>query len=603
MSPQTRFRLPFASAAAIALALAAGACKPVPAGPYDATAGDGAPSLAQAPALPETLPLISDAQAGGAPTPIRYAPTAAELPRAEPLDYGVPAQGYDDGGGAGYGFIEQALSLASAFGDAPPDYAYGYDDSDPWAWQANDDSLYFAEPIDGGYRSYYYSAGSAAPYLVRDPYNSYGYDDGRLVAVYDNYGRLVPVSGWSSRRDYASRYYARGGELYRASRQRERRAVLASRWGERRPALIDDRRRWEQTRARDARWQRYHGRVADRQQAYWRDERQLRRAEAQRFDTWRQRGFEGGRPRLERVAQRADVRPNRLIQQRAQAERDRSIARSEQRRQRAVVQRERRDDRQQFVVRQDRQTDRQQQRAERLQQRAQQRQQRVERQGGDRQQQAQRQQRQAERQQQRAERQQQRAQGKRRQQQQAQRQQGRQQQQADRQRDRAQGAVQSQRQQARQQQRGQRQQGEAQRQQRQQQQAQRQQQRAERQARAQADRGRAEAGQRQRAERQQAGRQQTRQQQAENGQRQQRQAQQQQRQAERQQSAQRQQQQAQRQQAGSAERQQQQAQRQQQSAQRQQSQQAWSAERQQQRQARVAQRPDRAESRGDRRER
>ena len=563
MSPQTRFRLPFASAAAIALALAAGACKPVPAGPYDAAASDSAPSLAQAPALPETLPLISDAQAGGAPTPIRYAPTAGELPAAEPLDYGVPAEGYDDGGGTGYGFIEQALSLASAFGDAPPDYAYGYDDSDPWAWQANDDSLYFAEPVDGGYRSYYYSAGSAVPYLVRDPYNSYGYDDGRLVAVYDNYGRLVPVSGWSSRRDYASRYYARGGDLYRASRQRERRAVLASRWGERRPALIDDRRRWEQTRARNANWQRYHGRVADRQQAYWRDERQLRQVEAQRFDTWRQRGFEGGRPRLDRAAQRADVRQNRLIQERAQAERARSIARAQEHRQRAVVQREGRGDRQQLAVRQDRQADRQQQRAQRLQQRDQQQAQRQQRQG-DRQQQVQRQQ-------QRAERQQQRAQGEQRQQQQAERQQ------AERQRNQTQRAEQSQRQQARQQQRAERQQGDAQRQQRQQQQAQRQQQRAERQQRAQADRGQVEARQRQQAERQQsAGRQQ--------------------------QQAERQAQQAQRQQARSAERQQQQ-----QSAQRQQAQQARGAERQQQQaqrqQERAAQRSARAEGRGERRER
>jgi hypothetical protein len=465
MTRPYRYRLPLAGAAAIALALAAGACKPVPAGPYDAqaTAGDQPSSFAQLPPLPETLPLISDVQAGGPATPVRYAPTADELPPAELLDYGVPADGYADGGGAGYGFIEQALSMVSAFGDAPPDYGYGYDDSDPWAWQAHDDSLYFAEPIDGGYRSYFYSAGSSVPYLVRDPYYSYGYDDGRLVAVYDDYGRLVPVSRWSARRDPASRYYSRAERLYRASRQRERRAVLASRWGERRPVLVNERRRWEQTRARDANWQRYHRRVADRQQAYWRDERQLRRAEAQRFDRWQQRGFEGARPRLERAA----ALDNRLVRERAQAERQRSIARAEQRRQAQRQRAERQDDRQRQIVRRDRQADRQQ----RQEQRAQRQRRDDDRQRG----QAERQQRQAERQarqQQRAERQRNDAQ---RQQRQAERQ-ARQQQRAERQRSDAQRQQRQAERQARQQQRAERQRNDAQRQaERQQQQTQRQQ--------------------------------------------------------------------------------------------------------------------------------
>jgi len=299
-----RFRYwPYTLAAVLALS----ACQQDPA----AVADELASANEALPALPESIPLVAGAPEG----PVRLAPPADALPAAKPISYARVADTRDS-----YGYIDRAAAFSDAIGDAPPDYAYDYDDgSEPWGWEAQDDSAYFVEPIDGGYRNYYYAAGSGSPYLVSDPWYSYGYDDDRLVVVYDNYGRALPYDRWP-RNDYATRYYQRGGNLYRASRARDRRAVYAARWQDRRQDIAAERIRWNQTREREPQWRDYHAQRRDRIADHWRDERALRVAETQRFDTWRARDFRGDRPALVAAAN-DDRRRNALIAQRAETER------------------------------------------------------------------------------------------------------------------------------------------------------------------------------------------------------------------------------------------------------------------------------------------
>lgn len=513
----------------------------------DAPAGNAQAQFAL-PALPATLPLEA-----GAATPIDYAPPASDLPDAAPLKLARvadPAQAY--------GYADAAYSYDEALGDAPPDYGFDYDGTDPWAWQGYDDSTMFAEPIDDGYRYYYYRPGAAEPYFIRDPYYSYGFANGLLAVIYAADGGIVPYADYGPRLAYASRYYARGRGLWSASRRARRQPVIAGNWLRARPVILASRERWGAGRAHQPAWQRYYEANRPRQATYWRTEQLRRQADARRFADWRQEGFRSSPPpRAIPVAwQNAGwARDDRRYRPAAEALRDR------------------RDDRQQA----NRRDDRQERIADRRQEQA-----RAERQD-------QRQQALAQRQQER----QQADRGERRDARQAERQQ------AQRQAERVQRQQQAERQQA--QRRAERQQrAQADRrgaEQREARQAERQRQQADRQ---QPDRQRSEAGRRQaeQAQQRQAAQAERRQaQQAERAQRQQaqeagrRQAEQAQRreaqQAERaqrqqaQDASRRQAEQVQRQQAQQAQREQAQAQRQQAQAQRQQMQQARQAERQQ----------------------
>ena len=164
MKPLTRA----ASLVAIAAALATAACN------RDADAPEGNTQAQFAlPALPATLPL----EAGDA-TPVDYAPSASDLPDARPLKLAQIADPNQ-----AYGYADAAYSYDEALGDAPPDYGFEYEGADPWAWQGYDDSLMVAEPIDDGYRYYYYRPGADEPYFIRDPWYSYGFAGGLLAVI------------------------------------------------------------------------------------------------------------------------------------------------------------------------------------------------------------------------------------------------------------------------------------------------------------------------------------------------------------------------------------------------------------------------------------
>jgi len=266
-----------ATAATIALAAALSAC---------GKGSDQQMMAATPPALPATLPL--DASPSTAwPT----APEVAALPEAKPVRTVRVANQRDY-----YGYADAAYDYQDVLNDAPPDYYFDYDGVDPWAWEGYDQSVVFLEPVDDGYRYYYYRPGADEPYFVRDPYYGYGYDNGQLAVVYDSYGAVVPYNDYGARLDYAGRYLSRGRDLYMASRRGDRRAVSAANWAARSDAISAAQARWSMVRERQPQWRDYSSRVSPTQANYWREEGIRRQADARRFAAWRNDSFRSPPP-------------------------------------------------------------------------------------------------------------------------------------------------------------------------------------------------------------------------------------------------------------------------------------------------------------------
>ncbi|MGN6820957.1 MAG: hypothetical protein ACTHJR_20045 [Sphingomonas sp.] len=266
-----------ATVATIALAAALSAC---------GKGNDQQMTTAALPSLPATLPL--DASPSTAwPT----APEVAALPEAAPVRTVRVADPRDD-----YGYADAAYDYQDVLGDAPPDYYFDYDGVDPWAWEGYDQSVVFLEPVDDGYRYYYYRPGADEPYFVRDPYYGYGYDDGRLAVIYDDYGAVVPYADYGARLDYAGRYLQRGRALYAASRRDDRRAVSAANWAARSAAISAAQARWATARTRQPQWRDYTARAGASQANYWREEAVRRQADTRRFAAWQNDSFRSPPP-------------------------------------------------------------------------------------------------------------------------------------------------------------------------------------------------------------------------------------------------------------------------------------------------------------------
>lgn len=269
-----------ASMTALAAVLALAGCE------RGAEEADNAQLSYALPDLPATLPLTS-----GIASPISFAPDASALPDVDPIGVAQIADPTE-----AYGFADAAYTYTDTLGDAPPDYGFDYDGVEPWAWQGYDDSLMFAEPIDDGYRTYYYRPGAAEPYFIRDPYYSYGFAGGLLAVIYAADGGIVPFVDYGPRRAYASRYYLRGRDLYGASRRGRRLPIHAVSWAGQRPIILASRNRWAAGRAHQPAWGAYHNANLARQQRYWREEAIRRRADSRRFGEWRQAGFRSNPP-------------------------------------------------------------------------------------------------------------------------------------------------------------------------------------------------------------------------------------------------------------------------------------------------------------------
>ena len=235
-----------------------------------------------APALPLT---------NGPATTIVPAPSASALPSAPPVRV-VHVTNQTDR----YAYVDRAYEMSSAIGQAPPDYDFEYEGVHSWVWRGSNREVRLIEPVEGGYRYYYFQPGAASPYLVRDPDYSYGYSDGQLVAIYDSEGRLLPPDAFDQRADDAGRYLARATALYQASLQSERRSVNAANWAARRAEIDAERSRWEAQQSQQDAWRAYHAQHEAEEQAYWRGERDQRNRSARSFNDWQSRGYNGPPP-------------------------------------------------------------------------------------------------------------------------------------------------------------------------------------------------------------------------------------------------------------------------------------------------------------------
>jgi hypothetical protein len=219
-------------------------------------------------------------------------------------DAGYEDPYYDDAGyydlgsdGSDYALLALAVSLAGMLGDAPPDYGFAYDDVSPWAWRTGDGYYRYAEPIRDGYRYYYYEPGAHRPFLVCDPYYSYGYRDDRLVAIYDRGGRRVDPRRADRQLGAAKAYYARADSLYEAA-HRDRFGVAAPVWERQRDRIARERSEWVREQAERPGWRQWEARNAPKLQRQWSDEALVRRDAERGFDNWRKADYRTPPPKF-----------------------------------------------------------------------------------------------------------------------------------------------------------------------------------------------------------------------------------------------------------------------------------------------------------------
>lgn len=173
-------------------------------------------------------------------TAFALAPAAMELPYAPPAPLGRLVA--DEGA---YAWAERAYAMDEAFYDAPPDYGFYYDDVQPWVWETEDDWRMYAEPIDDGYRFYYYEPEAAYPYFIRDGRYGYGFDDaGRLVTLYDVAGQLLSTALLGEHAPIAGRYLAHSLLLARAADREQHIIVQEPLWTARAPILVRAQEPW-----------------------------------------------------------------------------------------------------------------------------------------------------------------------------------------------------------------------------------------------------------------------------------------------------------------------------------------------------------------------
>ena len=191
---------------------------------------------------------------GGPPPPPASAPPLGPLdptyaPAAYATDAQLPVQDQ------AYAYPQRAYAMSRVVHQRPPSYAFAYGEEQPWVWDDGDDGTMFAEPIDDGYRYYYYEPGEDRPYFVQDPDYGYAYGPtGALIALFGVTGALIAADHY---RDYAPRaedYWSRGYSLDRAYRRSPRYPVQPAIWRQRAPALESGHDRWFRAASAQPAW-------------------------------------------------------------------------------------------------------------------------------------------------------------------------------------------------------------------------------------------------------------------------------------------------------------------------------------------------------------
>ena len=264
----------------------------------------------------------------------------------EPYDAGYDDAGsYDlDGDTSGYALLAVATALAGVIGDAPPDYGFGYDGVSPWAWQTGDRYSRYAEPVQGGYRYYYYEPDSYRPFFVSDPYYSYGYRDDRVVAVYDRGGRRIDARRARLQLQAAKAYYARADRLYRAA-QHDRHGVSGPQWARQRETIRRDRNDWIEKTARRPGLQQWEARNAPKVQRQWASEALVRRDAEHSFAKWQRADYRTPAPTFYTPQVRQDQ-----VRKIAEVRQDHAKELADRRRDRTEKQRELRQEAQQRIA-------------------------------------------------------------------------------------------------------------------------------------------------------------------------------------------------------------------------------------------------------------
>ncbi|RAK57666.1 hypothetical protein [Phenylobacterium deserti] len=201
----------------------------------------GAATLALAGCKIDNRPLLARGET--APLETAYAPAPydgalLELPEAPPAPVAnlPPEQAYL--------YPERAYRFDRAAYREAPDYGFAYEDDQRWAWNG-DDGMMFAEPIDDGYRYYYYEEGDAYPYYVRDDDYGYAYgENGVLLAVFTAAGALLGMDDYPRYAEPAGRYWAHAYDLHEAWRGSPRMDVRQTAWMDREPLFWAAQDRW-----------------------------------------------------------------------------------------------------------------------------------------------------------------------------------------------------------------------------------------------------------------------------------------------------------------------------------------------------------------------
>ena len=225
--------------------------------------------------------------------PLQMAPIASQY---APQQYAPPPVS----SAVAYYWIDQADSLAQAFGNSPPDFTFDFDGIDCWAWLSRDGEALIVEPGRDGVRQYFYAPRQTSPYLVRDSYSSFAFDGRELVQLYDGQGRLY--TGLTSQARYdGETLQQRGRALYAASlRQRRWDRGSATAWigGFSSLGYYDGwnsgwNGAWRENPDWD-RWDRDHRR--QRPPRHLGDEHRDRTDARSRYDQWHRRGDQGAPP-------------------------------------------------------------------------------------------------------------------------------------------------------------------------------------------------------------------------------------------------------------------------------------------------------------------
>ncbi len=189
---------------------------------------------------------------------------AANAPQLYPAQAGYGSgPAYERGVGAantpmydGYALVERAHAFDRSTYRRRPAYAFRYENTQPLVWRTADNYSMYAEPVYGGYRDYYYSPGADYPYFVRDSQYGYGYSpDGRLTAVYDAGGLLLPADRFGQVAALAADYYLRARTLRRyGDDNRYRIPVSDAYWAERGAGYVFAQEAWISAPDRRPEW-------------------------------------------------------------------------------------------------------------------------------------------------------------------------------------------------------------------------------------------------------------------------------------------------------------------------------------------------------------